>query len=316
MMWRNETCIFIGFFSLYADEDDSAQYSEESLQFNLSGSVEDLAMELVTFINNEFPDIEKDQLYRLFEYFWKKKNTDRIPLSPEILIKIEEVEKRARKIIEDAAIPSVIRDTPMEDLAKELATYIDNEFPEIEKNQLYRLFKCFWEKKNIHRIPLTPEIRIKKDEVERRARDIIDDAAIPSEISDTSPEDLAEKLVEFAKSQTPSKGKIWIPNIARRFWETRMGYQNIGSSEIQEKMCVVENLAQNLIEQEREMRKKKEVSELPSNTNNCVTWAKNHGLRRITVSDLQVFLSDSGLELLTESQKMLQAQVNLKLKEA
>ena len=79
-------------------------------------------------------------------------------------------------------------------------------------------------------------------------------------------------------------------------------------------------LAQRQSESEQEIKVKeqleKEKTELPSLVSLCVDWAKEHGLKRITQSDVDAFLMDKTIEILSQTKRALYAMANVELKKS
>ncbi|MGQ9507724.1 MAG: hypothetical protein ACUVTB_07735 [Candidatus Bathycorpusculaceae bacterium] len=67
-------------------------------------------------------------------------------------------------------------------------------------------------------------------------------------------------------------------------------------------------------ELERKRRLQKEKDELPSLVSRCVDWARDNGLKRVTLADVDTFLLEKEIELLHETKRALYSKANLKLK--
>jgi len=166
-------------------------------------------------------------------------------------------------------------------------------------------------------------IRPSAEEIERNVPSVYMDEElsgkkIPDEIKSASPEELAAELISFAKKEFPSEEKIGIRNISQLFWGSKNVERWSTPADIQLKIEKAEILAQKQLDNEREMKEKeqleKERAELPSLINSCIDWAREHGLKRVTQSDIEAFLMEKNLEILQQTQRSLYAQANVQLK--
>ncbi len=79
---------------------------------------------------------------------------------------------------------------------------------------------------------------------------------VPDQIKTNSAEELASELVEFIKRELTVKGRIWIPNHSRLFWEKLKVYKRRAPAEIQIKMTKAEELAQEIFDIEQAQQKR------------------------------------------------------------
>ncbi|MCX6818525.1 MAG: hypothetical protein NT129_00815 [Candidatus Aenigmarchaeota archaeon] len=141
---------------------------------------------------------------------------------------------------------------------------------------------------------------------------------IPTEIKLATPEELAVKMIDFARREFPDKERIYINNISQLFW----GQKNIdrygAPPDIQLKIQKAEFLAQKKLDEEREIERnetlEKEKNEMPSLVSSCVDWAKGNGLKRITQSDVVAFLLENGIRILPQTQRAVYAMANVAIK--
>ncbi len=144
-------------------------------------------------------------------------------------------------------------------------------------------------------------------------------AEVPSEIKFATAEELAAKLVDFAKKEFPDDERAYIRgNVSQLFW----GQKNVSKwnmpPEIQLKIEKAEILAQKQFDAEKDVRNKeqleKEKTELPSLVSSCVDWTKDHGLKRVTQADVDAFLLEKNIELLPQTKRSLYATANVAIK--
>jgi len=118
-----------------------------------------------------------------------------------------------------------------------------------------------------------------------------EEAEVPDWIETRTAEELAVEILEYKKKQFP---------------------------EIEMKIEKAEILAQRAIRDETETQRRerieKEKEELPSLVSHCIDWARTHGLKRLTVADVDAYIMERNLEILKETRRALYAMANVKLK--
>ena len=148
--------------------------------------------------------------------------------------------------------------------------------------------------------------------------EIITEQVIPEEIKMATDESLAREIIDFIKKEFPDNEKVWIRNISQLFWSQKNLSKFATSPEIQLKMEKAEMLAQKQIDSEKEAMKKVRFEEekimLPQLVLDCVRWAKEQGLKKITLSDLGAFLLEKGIEVLPGTEKAIYSRANVSIK--
>jgi len=141
---------------------------------------------------------------------------------------------------------------------------------------------------------------------------------VPSEIKFASAEELAAKLVDFTKKEFPDNERMYIRNVSQLFW----GQKNVSKwnmpSEIQLKIEKAEMLAQKQFETERDVKEREQLEKekmgLPTLVGSCIDWAKDHGLKRVTQADVDAFLLDKNIDILSQTKRSLYAMANVSIK--
>ncbi len=144
------------------------------------------------------------------------------------------------------------------------------------------------------------------------------DKEISEEIKLSTSEELAAELISFAKKEFPDEERIWVHNVAQLFW----GSKNIEKwnipVDIRFKIEKAEMLAQKQLNSEREVKKKEQLeeekTELTSLVNLCVDWARGHGLKRVTQADVDAFLLEKNIDVLSQTKRSLYAMANVAIK--
>jgi hypothetical protein len=128
-----------------------------------------------------------------------------------------------------------------------------------------------------------------------------------------SAEELVAQLIEFFKKEYPEHEiKSTFPHdISRLFWASK-GLDSVFlfDSSTRLKMGAVEMKAYEKLNQER-VQKEKEM--LPKLIENCLEWARKQGVKRVTRSNVNFFLSESEVKVSSTTRDILYSKVNLEL---
>lgn len=141
---------------------------------------------------------------------------------------------------------------------------------------------------------------------------------IPEYITSKTAEELAADLVSFVKNISGNEGESVSYEEFSLFWQTKNVSKMDLNPELQSKLKRAENIAtQQILHNQRKNylnQVETEKIKLPSLTDSCIDWAVANGLKRVTKSDLEVFLSEKNIEIFPETKRSLYATVNVKLK--
>lgn len=126
----------------------------------------------------------------------------------------------------------------------------------------------------------------------------------PEELKSATAEQLAEKLLVYYKES--GLGDPFYVNEA--FWE-KMGVESKYYLPPEEKIKIQkaeEIVNRTLVKEEKE--------KLPPLIGSCAEWAKEKGIKKITLGEVQAFLSEKDITLLRENQRELWSRTNIELK--
>lgn len=144
---------------------------------------------------------------------------------------------------------------------------------------------------------------------------------IPQEILSATQEELAKELVTYAKANSVDNDIICLEyQITNCFWKEKKILNKVELPEaIQLKIDKVELLADKILRNEMQKREKerliKEKEQLPALINECVIWARNNNLiKNAKKADIDVFLSEKDIQLMTNTKHQLWSATNVKLK--
>ncbi len=113
VMWRDERCLIIAFMEIFVrapEEENIAiptgyEYEEidkvEVPEEIKSATPEELAVKLISFVKEEFPDNKRIWIPNIASLFWRSKNVERWNLPPDIKLKIEKAERLAQRQLEN-----------------------------------------------------------------------------------------------------------------------------------------------------------------------------------------------------------------------
>lgn len=100
VLWRNETCLLASFVEVISSPEEEIEAEKEIPSEIEMKTLEQLAVELATFVKRQFPEAEnmRGSLYRAKNVFWASKGLpETFGLPPEIRLKVEKAEMLAEQ---------------------------------------------------------------------------------------------------------------------------------------------------------------------------------------------------------------------------
>jgi len=211
-----------------------------------------------------------------------------------------------------------IKTKPSEQLADELVAFIEKEFPEAKMSYSsppHEATRAFWESKGVRDIFVDdPQIRIKIQRVEFLAREKwrrVEGEGV-SDFTKKSEEELASELVEFMKKEFPREEQRFSYSATSLFWQLKGVETHVfpRDPKIELKVEKVNSLARLKLEQETRRREKEIVPKL---VEECVKWAKENGLKKVTRANVDYFLTEKNQPLSKLIRDAIYNKVNLML---
>lgn len=196
------------------------------------------------------------------------------------------------------------------DLADELVSFAAKEFPErLDEISASELCSLFWQKKGLrYGYVDDPEISIKIRKVDILAQQKLEQTKYAG-ILEKSEKELAEEALEFVEKEF---GEETPPHRATDlFWESKGIRRYTSDASLRLKIEKVEALVRQKLEQEQ-MKHEKEI--LQKLVKECLEWARENELRKVTKSNVDYFLTEKGVQLSKTSKDALYNQVNFKLR--
>ncbi|XDD41704.1 hypothetical protein AB3N58_10320 [Leptospira sp. WS60.C2] len=149
----------------------------------------------------------------------------------------------------------------------------------------------------------------------------IDAKEIPEDLKKASAEQIANKIIAFAKTEVyADENDDFDPyyDISELYWKSRNIDKFDLPADLEVKIEKAERIAFQILEKENQKKQderiEKENAELPNLINACVKWAQSKGLKKIAHADLDVYLRNKKIDILTDTRRDLYANVNLELK--
>lgn len=245
----------------------------------------------------------KDGIVYLFNKradWWKQEIAEGGEL-PEIAPSIRigyggEVPRKLRKELEEKS---------EEQLAEELVAFTDKEFPKGQgQMQSSEMSRLFWQKKGLtYGYVDDPELSIKIRKVE-----MLFQQKLSSEILEKPDEELVNEALEFAKKQFGETPPTY--RVTDLFWESKGLRRYMADPNVRVKMAKVESMVRQKLE-EGQVKHEKEV--LPTLVDECLEWARKNGLRKVTKSNCDYFLTEKSVQLSKTSRDAIYNQVNFRL---
>jgi hypothetical protein len=196
------------------------------------------------------------------------------------------------------------------DLADELLSFVAKEFPEgLDEISVPELRRLFWQKKGLsYGYVDDPEISIKIRKVDMLAEQKLEQTKYAG-ILEKSEKELVEEALEFVKKEfgeeTPTHRATDL------FWESKGIRRYTSDANLRLKIEKVEALVRQKLEQGQLKREKDILQKL---VKECLEWASENELRKVTKSNVDYFLTEKGVQLSKTSKDALYNQVNFKLR--
>lgn len=147
-----------------------------------------------------------------------------------------------------------------------------------------------------------------------------EEVLIPKEMRDFSADELADEIFSYVKKESQDDETGWRGDLYNEFWNSK-GIEDRFDlpKDIQSKMEKAEKIAEKKLEKDSKEREQikyqKEKEILPQLIEDCIKWAKQNGLKRLTKSDISAFILEKDLELFADTETILYSKVNARLKE-
>lgn len=148
-----------------------------------------------------------------------------------------------------------------------------------------------------------------------------EEPSVPNEIQKLSADELGEKILCYVKKELTDENAGQIDyGLFSEYWDDA-GVENKFSfpGRILAKMNKAEKVARKKWEEEikekSRARYEKEKADLPQLIQDCVNWARQNNLVKVTKSDISTFLLEKNAEVLSETKTMLYSKANVQLKE-
>jgi len=129
---------------------------------------------------------------------------------------------------------------------------------------------------------------------------------LPPEISKKSENELAKEFLDYLLKEFPNPGRHEIYTAEHAFWEEKGVERYFGS-----KGRLLINKVSNIVSRKLEEREKEMIPKL---IDECIRWAKDNDLNKLTKTNIIGFLSEKGIELSSNNKNILHTKVSLKLK--
>jgi len=129
---------------------------------------------------------------------------------------------------------------------------------------------------------------------------------LPEDVRKKSVEELADEYYKYIEKEFPKAGRYELHITRESFWQEK-GVNRFYSG----KGRILMEKVSNIVERKFEA---KEKEKLPQLIEDCIKWANENGLKKITKSNINGFLAEKEDDLSTNNKDILYNRVNLKLK--
>ena len=258
-------------------------------------------------------------------------------------IRISEIEEAAGKEDEKEVPDWILKENPQE-ISIRMLEFLKNDFPNTSDFENYgflhydRIMRLFWKDNGINEFSMSKELQTKmakaeslfekeqiraemskKEEAKKEKEEIKENQQLQnpkkSLLIETA-EDLANAMVKFMESNNPENPNRNFYDVSQLFWENKSGYNRDYSIEDKVKIQKAEDLVCEELTTKRQEKEKQrlesEKAKLPSLVTQCVEWARAKGAKKIIWCDIEAFLREKDLQLLSITQRDLYRMVKSK----
>lgn len=134
---------------------------------------------------------------------------------------------------------------------------------------------------------------------------------IPAILTSKSEEELAKEVVEFIEKESPHASRYEVYTLIRLFWSNKGLFDHGLSSQADVIRRRIDLKAEKIFEQKQA---KEEKERMPKLVEQCVSWARKNGLKKLILGEVGAFLTEHEITLSREGQRVLWQKVNLELK--
>ena len=197
-----------------------------------------------------------------------------------------------------------------EELAEEVVAFASKEFPEqIAVMRTSEITRLFWQRKGLTSFFIEdPELSIKTRKVDMLADQKLQELMYAGFL-ERKEEEIVEEASKFIKEK--STGGPVSPRALDMFWESKAIKRYTAPSNVRMKVERVESLVKQKLD---EALLAKEKEQLPQMTTDCLKWARENNLSKVTKANIEYFLTSNGIQLSKLSRDGLYNEVNFKLK--
>ena len=259
-------------------------------------------------------------------------------------MRITEIEEPRGKEDEKEVPDWILKENPKE-ISIRMLEFLKNDFPNAGDIENYgilnvdRIMRLFWKDNGINEFSMPKELQTKmtkaeslfekeqiraemskKEEARKEKEEIKEKQQLQNPKKSLligTAEDLSNEMVEFMESNNPENPQNNFYYVSHLFWENKFGYNPDYSLEDKLKKQKAEDLACAKLttkKQEKEkQRLESEKAKLPSLVTQCVEWARAKGSKKIFWSDIEAFLMEKDLQLLSITQQDLYRMVKSKV---
>ena len=145
-----------------------------------------------------------------------------------------------------------------------------------------------------------------------------DEAQVPDWIKNRTPEEIAVEILAFKEKEFSEGDSFSFYSLSNLFWMSKGVEQYRLPPVIRLKIQRANILARTQINRDAQSQRNEQIErekeELPSLVSHCIDWARSHGLKRVTLADVDAYIIERNLDILKETRRALYSFVNVKLK--
>jgi len=166
-------------------------------------------------------------------------------------------------------------------------------------------------------LQVTPSENLEPQESMVSSRYELNEVEIPDWLEENTAEEIAEEIVDFKNRRYPNEF-IDVYTISDIFWKEKGIDKTQLPSDIRDKTYNAISFAQSIVRKEKEKieaeKIEKEYEQLPSLVMQCIDWARENGLEKLTIKDVGGFIFEKRLDITPATRRLIYTKAKIEMK--
>lgn len=163
----------------------------------------------------------------------------------------------------------------------------------------------------------SPIENLEPHEIMESSRFELNEVEVPDWLEESTAEEIAEDIVEFKNRRYPEEF-LNMYTISDLYFKEKEVDEHHLPIEIRTKIDNATSFAQSIVRKEKERmdakKIEKEHAQLPSFVSQCIDWARENGLEKLTIKDVEAYVSEKRLDITPATRRLIYLKTKNELK--